>query len=102
MTLRLLLSLILLAGCQASVSLPDDGQPGTEPTAFLPARVIGSAQSPDPVLLRVREMERAGSVREVVVLESFPVQIHLQGTAQALAELERIERVPGSEPAMSR
>lgn len=78
--------------------VPARQQPGpaTPPADVLqPALVIGSAQSPDPVLERVRALERRGEVRDVVVLESFPVQIRLRASAQTLAELERIPRQGG-------
>lgn len=88
-TLRLTLMLlvpVLLAGC--STAAPP---PGAD-AALRPAMVVGSAQSPDPVLERVRELERAGVVRDVVVYESFPVQIRLRASQQTLDELERIPR----------
>ena len=57
------------------------------------ALIVGSAQSPDPVLARVRELEKLGEVEQVVVLESFPVQIHLRATRATIKELESIPRV---------
>lgn len=84
----LLLGVLLLAACQ-----PGPAPPPAD--ALQPALVIGSAQSPDPVLERVRALERRGEVRDVVVLESFPVQIRLRASAQTLAELERIPRQGG-------
>ena len=95
MSRSMFLALLLLAGCQGSPAdeAAASAAADTPMPDFQPAQLRGSAQTPDPVLQRVRELERAGSVREVVVLESYPVQIHLEGTAQALAELERIPRV---------
>jgi hypothetical protein len=74
----MLLAVVVLAGCANPPSSP--------------AMVVGSAQTPDPVLERVRALERAGVVRDVVVHESFPVQIHLRATAQTVQELNRIPR----------
>ncbi len=94
MSRSMFLALLWLAGCQGSPADEAASAAAATPMPdFQPAQLRGSAQTPDPVLQRVRELERAGSVREVVVLESYPVQIHLEGTAQALAELERIPRV---------
>ena len=59
------------------------------------ALIIGSAEFPDPVLTRVRELEQSGVVKDVVVLESFPVQIHLRAPRQIIDELNKIPRVGG-------
>ncbi len=59
------------------------------------ALVIGSRETPDPVLERVRELEQEGKVKEVVVLESYPVQIHLLATPSIIEQLNRIPRQPG-------
>lgn len=85
------LSLALLAACQAGGPVaPGDGP-------LHQALVVGSAESPDPVLQRVRELERAGRVQDVVVLESFPVQIRLRARRQVIDELQRMPRRSGSE-----
>lgn len=83
----MLLAVLMLGGCARPPSLP---VPPAD--ALQPALVVGSAQTPDPVLERVRELERAGVVRDVVVHESFPVQIRLRASTQTLAELERLPR----------
>ncbi|MGH8476639.1 MAG: hypothetical protein ACRER2_12845 [Methylococcales bacterium] len=63
---------------------------------LIDALVIGSAESPDPVLERVNELEKNGVVKDVVVLESFPVQIHLKATKETIQELNNIPRVKGN------
>jgi hypothetical protein len=60
---------------------------------LIDALVIGSAESPDPVLERVKEFEKNGIVKDVVVLESFPVQIHLKATKEVIKVLNSIPRV---------
>jgi hypothetical protein len=59
------------------------------------ATIVGSAEVPDPVLTRVRELEKSGVVKDVVVFESFPVQIHLSAPKPVIDELNRIPRVGG-------
>ena len=59
------------------------------------ALIIGSAEFPDPVLTRVRELEKIGVVKDVVVLESFPAQIHLQAPKKIIDELNKIPRRGG-------
>jgi hypothetical protein len=59
------------------------------------ALIIGSAEFPDPVLTRVRTLEQSGVVKDVVVLESFPVQIHLQAPKKILDELKKMPRRGG-------
>ena len=54
--------------------------------------VEGSAESPDPVLVRVRELEQEGVLTNVVVMESFPVQIRVTGPKGAISDLESIPR----------
>jgi len=57
--------------------------------------IIGSAESPDPVLLKVEELEKSGIVKDVVIMESFPVQIHLKAPKYIIDELNEIPRVQG-------
>lgn len=57
------------------------------------ALIIGSAETPDPVLARVRELEKDGAVKDVVVFESFPLQIRLSAPKTIIDELNKIPRV---------
>ena len=57
--------------------------------------IVGSAESPDPVLEKVRVLEKAGIVKDVVVMESFPVQIRLRAPKEIIDELNAIPRVGG-------
>ncbi|MCF6324634.1 MAG: hypothetical protein L3J89_09975 [Gammaproteobacteria bacterium] len=49
--------------------------------------IIGSAGHPDPILKMVQDLEKKGILRDVMVLESFPVQIWVT---------ERIKKIKGS------
>lgn len=57
--------------------------------------IVGSAESPDPVLEKVRKLEKAGVVMDVVVMESFPVQIRLRAPRKVIDELNAMPRVGG-------
>ena len=59
------------------------------------ALIIGSAESPDPVLTRVMALEKSGVVKDVVVQESFPVQIRLRAPRKVIDKLNQIPRVGG-------
>jgi hypothetical protein len=59
------------------------------------AFITGSAESPDPVLVRVRELEGKGIVKDVVVYESFPVRISLSAPKKVIDELSKIPRLGG-------
>jgi hypothetical protein len=94
---HVLLSLLLpaVAGLVACAAPPSSPAEADAEAAWQPALLRGSAETPDPVLARVRELERAGVVRDVVVHESFPVQIRLRASAQTLAELQALPRKGG-------
>jgi len=59
------------------------------------ATIIGSAEAPDPVLTRVQELEKSGVVKDVVIRESFPVQIQLTASRKTIDELNKIPRAGG-------
>lgn len=86
-----LAAFILLTGC-----MPDEKRPATNIESMERAMIIGSAESPDPVLTKVMELEKSGVVKDVVVLESFPVQIQLRASKKTIEALNRIPRVGGS------
>lgn len=55
--------------------------------------ITGSAESPDPVLERILELEKEGLVSNVVVMTSFPTLIYLRSTKKIIDELESMPRV---------
>ena len=59
------------------------------------ATIVGSAESPDPVLAKVMELEKSGVVKDVVVQESFPVQIRLRAPKAVIDELNKMPRTGG-------
>jgi hypothetical protein len=89
---------VLIAACAAESTRPGTPLPAAPSQTNQPlerALVIGSAEDPDPVLTRIRELETLGVVKDVVVLESFPAQIHLTAPKTIIEELNRIPRVGG-------
>ena len=81
---------LLLAGCAS------DHRPPPQTRAPLESAVIvGSAQTPDPVLARVMALEKSGVVKDVVVQESFPVQIRLRAPRAVIDELNAMPRSGG-------
>ena len=60
---------------------------------LIDAVIIGSAEVPDPVLEKIIELEEKGVISNVIVMESFPVQIRIMATQQIIDELEAMPRV---------
>jgi len=91
----LLIALMLLAGCGIDNKQPptDRAPPATSRTEpLLEATIVGSAESPDPVLQRVMALEKQGVVEDVTVMESFPVQIRLRAPQRVIDELQAMPR----------
>lgn len=82
--------LVLFTSC-----VTDEKQTAMSNEPMERALIIGSAESPDPVLTKIRELEKSGVVKDVVVLESFPAQIHLRAPRKIINELNRIPRLRG-------
>ena len=90
--------LLVTTGCVADnkrTGTPLPAAPSLSNESMERALIVGSAEVPDPVLTRVRELENSGAVKDVVVLESFPVQIHLSAPRTIIDELNKIPRVGG-------
>ncbi|MEN4903687.1 hypothetical protein [Luteimonas sp. TWI1416] len=82
---------VLLTACGAT-------PPSTQRAPLEAATIAGSAESPDPVLERVQALERRGVVKDVVIQESFPVQIRLRAPREVIDELEAMPRVGVARP----
>ena len=87
MKTALIATLMLMAACGL-----DKKPPTKNPEPMESALIVGSAESPDPVLAKVMELEKKGVVKDVVVQESFPVQIRLRAPKKVIDELNRIPR----------
>jgi len=55
--------------------------------------IIGSAEHPDPILEMVRDLEKNGILRDVMVMESFPVQIRVTGSKSVIERLKKAPRI---------
>lgn len=60
--------------------------------SWIVVTITGSAEHPDPVLEEVRRLEERGEVRDVIVMESFPVQIRLKAAPVVIEQLNAIPR----------
>ncbi|MEI8593275.1 hypothetical protein [Photobacterium sp. Hal280] len=54
--------------------------------------ILGSAEANDPVLAQVQLLEKSGEVKDVTVLESFPVQIWLTASDDTIDALQNMPR----------
>jgi len=80
------LSLIFITGCTSV----DSDETAIEQDVVR-VLIIGSAEHPDPVLEMVRELENKGMLQNVIVRESFPVQIDVTGSRSVI---KRIKAIP--------
>ena len=88
----IVLSASLVTGC----SMADKGA-DSRGQEVITTDVMGSAESPDPVLERVMALEDEGIVQNVIVMESFPVQIRLTAPRYIIDEINAMVRkkLPG-------
>jgi len=77
-----LLSIIFI-GCTAA-----DTEKGTMTEKTIQALIIGSAEHPDPILEMVDALEKQGLLTDVIVRESFPVQIQVTGPESIIKRLQ--------------
>jgi len=56
------------------------------------ALIIGSAEHPDPVLKMVHDLEKKGILKNVIVRESFPVQIDVTGPKDVIKKIKAIPK----------
>lgn len=89
-SIALIAALTLLTGCGLDSNRTAQAQAPLES-----ATIVGSAESPDPVLAKVMELEKSGVVKDVVVQESFPVQIRLRAPKAVIDELNKMPRTGG-------
>ena len=91
----------VLIGCEKQDKVASADQAAQEKVAEPPkapanawesATIIGSAETPDPVLERVKMLEAQKMVKEVVVMESFPVKIQLKAPQYVIDDLNKIPR----------
>ena len=64
--------------------------PAGSEQAITSATVMGTTTQPDPVETQIRALEKAGKLKVLAVRESFPLQFELEGSAQAIAEVQAL------------
>jgi len=82
---------LAIAGC----IFADDSKAGIgeETVSVL---IPGSAEHPDPILDKVKELEKKGILKNVIVRESFPVQIQVTGPRSVIKMLQAMPRKESS------
>jgi hypothetical protein len=88
-----ILPVIVVAGLVACTTNSDARNMPKEPskheqTAWTVLRVTGTTLHPDPVEAKIRELEQAGQLKVIRVMESFPPQYEIKGSAQALSAVQ--------------
>lgn len=54
--------------------------------------VRGSLITPDPILLEIQHLEQIGQVKDVVILESYPLQIWLSADLVTIKKLQSLTK----------
>ena len=96
----MLLGTAMLALFMVCGNLPDvcaapagpDRAPSKAPEKTITKTIVGSAESPDPVLEKIRQLEKDGILKKVSVMESFPLKIRVTGPASVIEKLEKMPR----------
>ncbi|HMT94988.1 DUF6174 domain-containing protein [uncultured Thiothrix sp.] len=83
----LLTSLVACTTASESGQLPKP-QPGVEQVSWTVLTITGTTQQPDPVEAKIRELEAAGQLKILKVMESFPAQYEIKGSQQALSAVQ--------------
>jgi hypothetical protein len=52
--------------------------------------IKGSTESPDIVLKKIVALEKDGLIYNLIILESFPLQIHFEATQKVINEVKAI------------
>lgn len=88
----LILPLFLLTSLVACTTASESGQlqpqPGIEQATWTVLSITGTTQQPDPVEDKIRELEAAGQLKVLKVMESFPAQYEIKGSQQALSAVQ--------------
>lgn len=92
--IALLLTNMALISCSGDDSKPQKAALVADKDGFVTTTIMGSAESPDPVLAKVRAFEKTGVVKNVIVMESYPTQIKITTKPEILKVFEKMYRKP--------
>ena len=67
---------------------PHKAKPPVTQVAWTSLTITGTTYQPDPVELKIRELEQVGQLKLLRVMESFPAQYEIKGSAQALTAVQ--------------
>ena len=93
-------------GLRKPVSTPPDASPSPSPTAssspgvkpLITAKIRPTLETNDVVVAEAQRLEQSGELSEVLVQESYPVQITATGTASAIQRLQKLAAGNSSNP----
>ena len=93
----LMLLAFMISGClgtkdNANESKREDQTISQSGNETVTTRIFGSAESPDPILAEVLKLEKKGILKDVNVMESFPLQINVTGPANVIERLKKLPR----------
>lgn len=83
----LLASLVACTTASESIQ-PPKSKPSVEQSTWTVLSITGTTQQPDPVEIKIRELEAAGQLKVLKVMESFPAQYEIKGSQQALSAVQ--------------
>ncbi|SKA94952.1 hypothetical protein SAMN02745130_03704 [Thiothrix eikelboomii] len=93
LTSVLLSSLVACSTASEQVPLPKV-QPPVMQSHWTTVTITGTSVQPDPVELKIRELEQAGQLKLLRVMESFPAQYVIKGSPQALSAVQAAANSP--------
>lgn len=88
----------LVACSTASEQVPLKVQPPMMQSDWKTLTITGTSVQPDPVELKIRELEQAGQLKLLRVMESFPAQYVIKGSPSALSAVQAAANSPQTPP----
>lgn len=86
----LILTCLVACTTAAEQVPPPKGKPPVMQSHWMSLTISGTTTQPDPVELKIRELEQAGQLKLLRVMESFPAQYEVKGSALALAAVQEV------------
>ncbi|MFM2318118.1 MAG: hypothetical protein RLZZ215_739 [Pseudomonadota bacterium] len=92
--MKKILGLALMLGSLVACSIASEQVPATKTQAtpvqagWTHLKITGTTLQPDPVEENIRQLEAAGELKLLSVMESFPAQYELTGSAEALKAVQ--------------
>lgn len=84
----LVLSCLVACTTASEPNHPPKVKPSTAQTTWTILNITGTTALPDPVGLKIQELEAAGQLKVLRVMESFPAHYEIKGSPQALSAVQ--------------